>query len=120
MPEKSVSTPSITERRSLERRIQESEKNNVKTYKSFEGFISRSKRLKLNGWSIEESNQFSTFRYFDDKYTISKFELVVDHTLEFTLRCFGWLLPDDHTIYKETKRSLRYTTLSMLLNSITS
>lgn len=42
--------------------------------------------------------------------------MTIETSLNFSVSSFNWLLPDEHTLYKEHKRSMRYTTLSTLLS----
>ena len=43
---------------------------------------------------------------------------MIDVSLEFTVKSYGWLLPDIHEVYKQNKRSTRNTTISLLLISL--
>ncbi len=51
----------------------------------------------------------------DDKYLLPKFEIHIDQSMSFTIRLSGWLLPDDHIIYRDFRRTVRYQTLSSFI-----
>ena len=44
--------------------------------------------------------------------------MTIDETLNFSVAAFNWLLPVDHNLYKEYKRSVSHATVSDVLNSI--
>ena len=41
------------------------------------------------------------------KVLITKFQIIIDKSLEFTSATSGWLLPDDHEFYRLLKPSVR-------------
>ena len=88
-------------------------------YKDLGSVIMRTKLLKLNGWEINtEEETIVKFAHCNKDYVIPKYEVYVDDSLGFTVRVFGWLLPETHHIYKENLRSVKYVTISALLSSI--
>ena len=54
----------------------------------------------------------------DIPYIIPTYNIQIDDSLGFTLIVYGWFLPDEHIIYKNTKRSLRNITVSDLIREI--
>ena len=46
------------------------------------------------------------------------FEIYIDDSLGFTIRVFGKLLPENHVIYKSHLRSIRYLTVSSLMQEV--
>ena len=52
-----------------------------------------------------------------EKY-IPRFELCVEHTLEFTILLYAFLLTDTHFVYKENNRSVRNISIPSLLEQI--
>lgn len=54
-------------------------------------------------------------KHFVKPFALSKFELIIGDSLEFTCAVFGWLLPDDNQMYKIYKRSIRKTGISKVL-----
>ena len=74
--------------------------------------------MKLTGWtrSINENNV--TFALWDEIFALPKRSVTIETSLNFSIAAFNWLLPDEHTFYREHKRSVRYTTLSSILSSL--
>lgn len=35
-----------------------------------------------------------------EPFCLAEYELIVDDSLGFTVMCYGWLIPDDHQLYK--------------------
>ena len=77
--------------------------------------------LKLIGWVIDSSDE-SQLRITknDEKHSVPLYEIHVDDSLSFTIRTYGWSLPDDHQMYLTYRRSLQNVTLSSLIAAITS
>ena len=46
----------------------------------------------------------------------SKIEIHINY-LGFTIRVFGWLLPETHQMYKDNYRSLKHITILQLANT---
>ena len=97
----------------------------AKSHKSFYGslkeFKTRALNLKLIGWVIDSSDE-SQLRITknDEKHSVPLYEIHVDDSLSFTIRTYGWSLPDDHQMYLTYRRSLQNVTLSSLIAAITS
>ena len=89
-----------------------------KVYISFQCLVDRSKFLKAVGWNISYSIDYVKLEKKDAFYNTSKLEIYVDDSLGFTIRVFGWLLPENHILYKEHFRSVRYITLSSLMKYV--
>ena len=51
----------------------------------------------------------------DNIFTTSKFDIYVDDSLSFTIRCLNWTIPDNHEIYQFYKRSIDNVTISNLI-----
>ena len=85
-------------------------------YASYQSLIDRSKLLKAVGWNISYSIDHVKLEKTDALYSTPKIEIYIDDSLGFTIRIFGWLLPENHILYKEHFRSIRYITLSALMN----
>ena len=88
------------------------------SYQSFEEVTKRVAKLKLPTWQQKVSNIQLTLEQFEDTAMIPKFQLIIDTELRYTLIIFGWLLPEEHTIYKEYERSLQNVTVSELIKRI--
>ena len=72
----------------------------------------------VKGWNLSEFDDYIMLSKSDDIHSMSKFEVYVDDSLGFTVRCFGWTLPETSELYNVFKRSVRFAKLSLLLNSI--
>ena len=53
-------------------------------------------------------------------YTIPYIEVIVDESLEFACRVFGWMIPEVHNMYQTFKRSFRKTTVSEFIEFVSS
>ena len=119
LPEKSVVTSQAVQRREVKKIVIPEVKLKEKhSYKDFEDFFKKVQRLKLGDWKVTSSISKCILTLDDEKYNIPKFEIYVDISLEFTVRSYGWCLPDNHQIYKQNKRSLRFSTVSSLVLSL--
>lgn len=111
-----------TERRQI---IRQSEVNDTMNstrqyyYENFADLCKRVASLKLNDWYITVSGNDIIFKRFSPPCIVPNFKVTVDESLEFTIVIFGWLLPDDHVLYKKHYRSVRNITISELLKNIT-
>ena len=56
----------------------------------------------------------------DKNTTFPEVEVTIDDSLGFSISVYGWPLPSTHQIYKDNFRSVWYTTVSLLLNQISS
>ena len=61
----------------------------------------------LQGWTIERSAFNITLKRFKPPWNCPQTTVIVDAGFSFTILKFDWLLPEDHSIYKKHKRSLR-------------
>eukprot|EP00795_Rhopilema_esculentum_P010443 gene10443-19147_t len=124
LPLKSFQQPTAAERRhlSIVKDSVASLQHRVPAYKHFNEFAARVGKLKLqsNGWIIANSPNKLTFKFFERPYIIPQLEVIVDESLAYTCAAYGHLLPDDHFLYKESKRSLRNITISKFLNDLSS
>ena len=119
LPEKSVVTSQAVQRREVKKIVIPEVKLKEKhSYKDFEDFLKKVQRLKLGDWKVTSSISKCILTLDDEKYNIPKFEIYVDISLEFTVRSYGWCLPDNHQIYKQNKCSLRFSTVSSLVLSL--
>lgn len=91
-------------------------------YKNIDEFCKRIQKLKLNKWVIKNNQELNqvNFKFLDEHYLLSKYEIIVDEALEFSCLCYGWSLPNDHSIYQNYRRSLRLHTISTLIKDIES
>ena len=84
-------------------------------YKNFIDFKDRITKLSLDdSWHIDINNESNLviITCISTGHILPLFEIYVDQTLAFTLRVYGWLLPEDHELYLSHKRSFLNITLS--------
>eukprot|EP00794_Sanderia_malayensis_P001236 gene1236-1360_t len=91
-------------------------------YKSFDEFCARAKKLKLyGGWLIsQEEADYLKIVKEDGRHELPVYEIYIDDSLGFTIRVFGWLIPNDNDIYMHRKRTMQNITLSNLINLLDS
>ena len=121
LPEKSLPTTVITPRSttSIEKRItciaSKIDDAPKKCYKDFEDVSKKIKLLKAVGWDIIQHDQIIKLVKYEASYEIPKYEINVDNSLNFTIRVYGWLLPETHELYVKKFRSIQNITLSRLM-----
>ena len=72
-----------------------------------------------HGWLKYTHDENITCCLKDKDQAIPTFTVVVDSSLEFTVWIYNWLIPDDHKIYGEHKRSIKSVDdISELLSAI--
>ena len=82
-------------------------------YQDINNLVSKIKLIKANEWTIlHESNQL-IFKKMDGIHILPQIELYIDSDLFYTIRVFGWLLPETHDLYKRNKRSVKWVTIQM-------
>lgn len=74
--------------------------------------------LKLTGWTVDSRDDKVVFSWFDGAHNVAKFEVTIDCSLGFSVSVYGWCIPDDHSIYCEHRRSVRFTRPFPMLSSI--
>ena len=94
------------------------EARSKKGYKNFDDLTSRVKLLKINSWTVEYSIGHIELRKHNSIYVLPQYELYITSDFYFTIRVFGWKLPDTHSIYKSYFRTIQNTTVSRLVQDI--
>ena len=90
-------------------------------YKNFKEVCQRVQGLKsLNDWHIIFQEDRVILKLHQVPYLLPKYEIIVDDSLGYSISLFGWLLPDDHELYLENKRTVRNITVSNLVNKLMS
>ena len=126
LPIKSIASTSMKERSTLaidKREVWNAEQSSssqssstYQFYKDFNDFSSRLHKLKLNNcWKINQTSSNTDvikLSYQELQFLLPKFEIFIDSTLAYTIRIYGWLLPDDHFLYTNYCRSFLNVTLS--------
>eukprot|EP00794_Sanderia_malayensis_P002689 gene2689-3111_t len=124
LPAKSCSKQSkAPERRHLNivQNVETPQVHKISKYKSFKELETRVAKLKIHqkGWLINYCGNKISFKFFQKPYIIPQFEVIVDESLGFTSAVYGFLLPDDHKLYKMFRRSLQNVTILQLLDDFT-
>ena len=119
LPVKSIPPPPpVTPRRELVR--QQIDVPVPVVYRNIKHFQQKILPLKMSGWSKKEDEDSVVFEFFQSPYTLPKLSLTVGSGLNFSVAVYNWFLPDDHCIYTDHKRSLKYTTISTLMTTLES
>ena len=82
-------------------------------YKNFNDFTQRIVKLCLGDcWEIKIQSTLAIINCILNHYVLPKFEFFVDQSLSFSVRVFGWMLPEVHDLYSMYERSFLNATLS--------
>ena len=82
-------------------------------YKDFQDFKDRIIKLSLNHlWQfvISENLVIATFK--STNHVLPKFEVFIDNSLTFSLRVYGWMLPQNHQLYSKFNKSFHNVTFT--------
>ena len=112
---------SRTPRRELERVIEEGPiPSRTPTYQSLDELSKRVQKLTIKEWNVEYGTSEITLTKKTAELTFKEIQVKVDDGLGFSISVYGWPLPPTHQLYKDNYRSLKYVTISQLLNEISS
>ena len=116
-PQRSCESIKSPERRNMHIVKEQSSENCSEKiyYRGLADFSNRVSKLKLSEWDIIYESSKVVFRKIIKPYVLPQYEVVIDDGLGFSITIFGWLLPNDHEIYKKYLRSVRKITISKLL-----
>ena len=118
LPQKSHSTFKSPERRHINI-VKETEPLIPKKWcKSFTELCSKTATLKLTNWEVKQCETSICFKQFEEPYMVPKYQIVVDDSLAFTCYIYGWLLPEDHSLYKSYLRTVCNIGIPELLRSL--
>ena len=82
-------------------------------YKEFQDFKDRTIKLSLNDlWQFELSENLVIATFKSTNHVLPKFEVFIDNTLTFSLRVYGWVLPQNHELYSKFNKSFHNVTFS--------
>ena len=83
-------------------------------YKDFQDdFKDRIIKLSLNDlWQFELSENLVIATFKSTNHVLPKFEVFIDNTLTFSLRVYGWMLPQNHELYSKFNKSFLNVTFS--------
>ena len=77
-------------------------------YNNLKHFLATILSLKMMRWSKIEEEDSVFFEFLHPTYTLPELTLSVASELNFSVAVYNQLLPDDHSIYKDTMRSLKF------------
>jgi hypothetical protein len=131
LPEKSHELPKLERRTLVRKNVDISEQGNldeaststaVKTAQTINDIIVQLQQKNIEPWQVRSSNEEEVRLEFssDSVYSIPKYTVVVNSALEFSVFIFNWPVPDQNPLYKESKRSVMYVSITELLKSIQS
>lgn len=90
-------------------------------YKSFDDFKTRVSCLKLNSWQVSSPTaNYMSFYFYDQVHSVPNYEIYVDESLNFTIRCLLWSVPATHDLYKQYEQSVKNVTISSLISDLSS
>ena len=88
-------------------------------YKDFSEFKLRVLNLKLGDcWNISIQDNLVVATCISVEHILPKFEIFVDQSLSFSLRVYGWMIPEDHEIYVDINRSFFNITFSNFIQQL--
>ena len=89
-------------------------------YTSLQDFIQKTSKSNLtSGWKLETLDaENARLVKTNSEFIIPELEIYINSGLNFTIRVWTLLLPETHSIYRSTFRSLHRITLQNLLNEI--
>jgi hypothetical protein len=116
LPVKSVGAFTSTARRELVRQ----ELGKPVIYHNIASFKKRIIDIKMRGWSKRENEDTVIFEFWNATFSLPKLTCTVTSGLNFSVAVYNWLLPEDHSIYLELKRSLKHTSISTIMAQLES
>ena len=86
-----------------------------------EYLINLVEEVEIQPWEVDKSNASELkFELFDAIHYLLKYSIVVDSALFFSVHVYHWPIPDDHVIYQQRKRSVKYNNFIELLELFSS
>lgn len=81
-------------------------------YRSFSDFKQRIVKLSLSkSWHDDVQDTLVIVTCFTTDHILPKYEVFIDQSLAFSVRVYGWMLPDDHVFYSLYNRTFYNITL---------
>ena len=74
----------------------------------------------MTGWQVSSPPNYMSFFNYDQIHSVPKFEIYVEESLNFTVRCLLWSVPVEHELYSRYKQSVKHITLSNLVSCLSS
>ena len=119
LPQKSHSTSKSPARRHIYIFKDRETPSSKKWCKNFTELRKKTFSLKLTNWVISQCETNISFKLFEEPFIVPKYEIVVDDSLGFTCFIYGWLLPEDHFLYKTDIRTISNVGIPELLRFVT-
>ena len=121
MPKKTTANESTTPRRVLERAQVEVIIQTKHCYESLQQLKNSVHNLKsLRNWTLTVADSHIILEKFEVSWKVAKIKITIDDGLGYTVKSFDWLLPEDHWIYKENRRSMQNVSLFNLVQTVES
>ena len=90
-------------------------------YKDFGELFKRVQSLKtLSGYTVNIPEDRIEIKNYKQSLLLPELEVVIDGSLGFTLKVYGFYLPDDHELYSQYFRSVTNTSVANLVKEIES
>lgn len=86
-------------------------------YQNIQDVKNRVGKLVLKEWAIAIEENKVTLAKYQCPYILPKLEITIDESLAYTISMCKWYLPDDHSLYKDFKRTVRMVTVSDLVRN---
>ena len=116
MPQKSHTTTNVSTPRQPRSVVQDLLLVPKSYYSNLPELAGRLQGLKsLTSWVILKTENCVVLKKFseDIQTDIPYISIEIDDGLGFTIKVFGWLLPENHSIYLSSKRSMKNITVSL-------
>ena len=122
MPQKSITTamPVIPRKpRSIAKDYSQDAEKKRAIYKDFGELCKRVQSLKtLSGYTVNILEDRIESKSYKESLLLPELEVVIDDSLGFTLKVYGFYLPDDHELYSQYFKSVTNTTVANLVKEI--
>ena len=118
MPQKSITARPVIPRkpRSIVKDYSQDAEKKRAIYKDFGELCKRVQSLKtLNGYTVNIVEDRIEIRNYKESLLLPELEVVIDDSLGFTLKVYGFYLPDDHELYSKYFRSVTNTSVANLV-----
>ena len=88
-------------------------------YETYDELCKRIVKLKsLESWNVAVTDTSISITKKDGQYCIPPIQIDIDSSLGFSVSVFGWFLPETHTIYMSTRRSIRNINIIELTDNL--
>ena len=123
MPQKSITARPVIPRKPrsiVKDYIREAEKKRA-IYKDFGELCKRVQSLKtLSGYTVNILEDRIEIKHYKESLLLPELEVIIDDSLGFALKVYGFYLPDDHELYLKYFRSVTNISVANLVKEIES